>query len=91
MLARLVKEHHAKQSARKEKQGNLINMYNFLINLGIGLTLFRSFPFCFIEVKRKEAIAAANDLTQALVEHLNLGSVFLILEFFFRFSFSVIF
>ncbi|XP_065200050.1 biogenesis of lysosome-related organelles complex 1 subunit 1 [Planococcus citri] len=45
MLTSLVKEHHAKQSARKEKQ----------------------------EAKRKEAIAAANDLTQALVEHLNLG------------------
>ncbi|KAK7601238.1 hypothetical protein V9T40_008679 [Parthenolecanium corni] len=45
MLSRLMKEHHAKQAERKEKQ----------------------------EVKRKDAIAAANDLTQALVEHLNLG------------------
>ncbi|XKL65745.1 hypothetical protein PGB90_009165 [Kerria lacca] len=45
MLSRLLKEHHVKQAARKEKQEN----------------------------KRKEAIAAANDITQALVEHLNLG------------------
>uniref|UniRef100_A0A224XPM4 Biogenesis of lysosome-related organelles complex 1 subunit 1 n=1 Tax=Panstrongylus lignarius TaxID=156445 RepID=A0A224XPM4_9HEMI len=45
MLSSLVKEHHAKQLARKEIQ----------------------------EEKRKEAIAAASNLTQALVDHLNVG------------------
>ncbi|KAL1137977.1 hypothetical protein AAG570_009672 [Ranatra chinensis] len=45
MLSSLVKEHHAKQLARKEAQ----------------------------EEKRKEAIFAANNLTQALVNHLNVG------------------
>lgn len=29
--------------------------------------------YYFTEQKRKEAFAAANDLTQALVDHLNVG------------------
>lgn len=45
MLSSLVKEHQAKQTARKEVQ----------------------------EHKRKEAVSAANNLTQALVDHLNVG------------------
>jgi hypothetical protein len=31
------------------------------------------FFFLFTEQKRKEAVAAANSLTQALVDHLNVG------------------
>ncbi|XP_038209833.1 biogenesis of lysosome-related organelles complex 1 subunit 1 [Colias croceus] len=45
MLSSLVKEHQAKQAAKRVSQ----------------------------EQKRKECIAAANDLTQALVDHLNVG------------------
>ncbi|KAG7308610.1 biogenesis of lysosome- organelles complex 1 subunit 1 [Plutella xylostella] len=45
MLSSLIKEHQARQTAKKITQ----------------------------EQKRKEAIAAANDLTQALVDHLNVG------------------
>ncbi|XP_022113853.1 biogenesis of lysosome-related organelles complex 1 subunit 1 [Pieris rapae] len=45
MLSSLVKEHQAKQSAKRATQ----------------------------EQKRKECISAANDLTQALVDHLNVG------------------
>ncbi|KAH1009607.1 biogenesis of lysosome-related organelles complex 1 subunit 1 [Dendroctonus ponderosae] len=45
MLSSMVKEHHAKQSVKKEIQ----------------------------ESKRKEACAAASDMTQALVDHLNVG------------------
>ncbi|XP_030761881.1 biogenesis of lysosome-related organelles complex 1 subunit 1 [Sitophilus oryzae] len=45
MLSSMVKEHHAKQSVKKEIQ----------------------------ETKRKEACAAASDLTHALVDHLNVG------------------
>ncbi|XP_046993396.1 biogenesis of lysosome-related organelles complex 1 subunit 1 [Schistocerca americana] len=45
MLSTLVKEHQAKQTARKEAQ----------------------------EQKRREAVAAATNLTEALVDHLNVG------------------
>ncbi|XP_076046791.1 biogenesis of lysosome-related organelles complex 1 subunit 1 isoform X2 [Oratosquilla oratoria] len=45
MLSSMIKEHQAKQQARKEEQ----------------------------ERRRKDAIQAANDLTQALVDHLNVG------------------
>ncbi|XP_030563005.1 biogenesis of lysosome-related organelles complex 1 subunit 1 [Drosophila novamexicana] len=45
MLTSMVKEHHAKQSKRKQEQ----------------------------EVRRKEAIEASNELTQSLVDHLNVG------------------
>ncbi|EDW10077.1 biogenesis of lysosome-related organelles complex 1 subunit 1 [Drosophila mojavensis] len=45
MLSSMVKEHHSKQSKRKQEQ----------------------------EVRRKEAIEASNELTQALVDHLNVG------------------
>lgn len=41
----MVKEHHAKQSKRKQEQ----------------------------EVRRKEAIETSNELTQSLVDHLNVG------------------
>uniref|UniRef100_A0A1E1WDY5 Biogenesis of lysosome-related organelles complex 1 subunit 1 n=1 Tax=Pectinophora gossypiella TaxID=13191 RepID=A0A1E1WDY5_PECGO len=45
MLSSLIKEHQAKQAAKRVVQ----------------------------EQKRKECIVAANDLTQALVDHLNVG------------------
>ncbi|XP_072948826.1 biogenesis of lysosome-related organelles complex 1 subunit 1 [Epargyreus clarus] len=45
MLSSLIKEHQAKQAAKRVTQ----------------------------EQKRKECIVAANDLTQALVDHLNVG------------------
>ncbi|KAH8299981.1 hypothetical protein KR044_008169 [Drosophila immigrans] len=45
MLTSMVKEHHAKQSKRKQEQ----------------------------EVRRKEAIESSNELTQSLVDHLNVG------------------
>ncbi|XP_023175523.1 biogenesis of lysosome-related organelles complex 1 subunit 1 [Drosophila hydei] len=45
MLGSMVKEHHSKQSKRKQEQ----------------------------EVRRKEAIEASNELTQSLVDHLNVG------------------
>ncbi|KAH8394699.1 hypothetical protein KR222_002073 [Zaprionus bogoriensis] len=45
MLTSMVKEHHAKQSKRKQEQ----------------------------EVRRKEAIETSNELTQSLVDHLNVG------------------
>ncbi|EDW00855.1 GH20792 [Drosophila grimshawi] len=41
----MVKDHHAKQSKRKQEQ----------------------------EIRRKEAIEASNELTQSLVDHLNVG------------------
>ncbi|XP_001985988.2 biogenesis of lysosome-related organelles complex 1 subunit 1 [Drosophila grimshawi] len=45
MLSSMVKDHHAKQSKRKQEQ----------------------------EIRRKEAIEASNELTQSLVDHLNVG------------------
>ncbi|KAH8354917.1 hypothetical protein KR093_001137 [Drosophila rubida] len=45
MLTSMVKEHHSKQSKRKQEQ----------------------------EVRRKEAIESSNELTQSLVDHLNVG------------------
>lgn len=47
---------------------NIIEHFR-LFNQYITLT----FSTIFTDQKRKEAVAAANDLTQALVDHLNVG------------------
>lgn len=63
MLSSMVKEHQAKQATRKEQQGKdkLRILYGKLKSNWIS------------EQKRKEAIDAANELTEALVDHLNVG------------------
>ena len=48
---------------------SLQNIFSLLYNCD-----FKKFLF-YLEEKRKEAIAAASDLTQALVDHLNVGYV----------------
>lgn len=54
----------AKQSAVKEVQGNdYLMIQNEILNE----------KKIFVETKRKEACAAASQLTQALVDHLNVG------------------
>ncbi|XP_038234719.1 biogenesis of lysosome-related organelles complex 1 subunit 1 isoform X1 [Dermochelys coriacea] len=50
MLSRLLREHQAKQSERREQQG-----------------------LSLAERRRREAIAAATCLTEALTDHLNVG------------------
>lgn len=62
----MVKEHNVKQGFKKEAQGKYFN-FKSLINITYLITL--------LEAKRKEACAAAGDLTQALVDHLNVGYV----------------
>lgn len=44
-------------------------MFRTTIFLFIFMCIFNLFP----EQKRKEAIASSNELTQALVDHLNVG------------------
>lgn len=67
MLSSLVKDHHAKQAAKKEELGNK----NKLVIIAFTAD---SFPFLmFAEQNRKEAVAASSELTQALVDHLNVG------------------
>lgn len=64
MLSSMVKDHMAKQSAVKEVQGNdYLMIQNEILNE----------KKIFVETKRKEACAAASQLTQALVDHLNVG------------------
>lgn len=71
MLSSLVKEHHAKQLTRKEIQGKFsVSVSRENKNKWIIIWLRVKF---FLEEKRKEAIAAASNLTQALVDHLNVG------------------
>ncbi|KOX69308.1 Biogenesis of lysosome-related organelles complex 1 subunit 1 [Melipona quadrifasciata] len=57
MLSAIVKEHQSKQAARKERQELQTTTLNIILT----------------EQKRKEAVQAANNLTQALVDHLNVG------------------
>lgn len=55
---------------------------------------FLQFQYYFAEIKRKEACAAASDLTQALVDHLNVGYVhYLIrrLKLIVTFNFNVVY
>lgn len=67
MLSSMVKEHQLKQSRRKEEQGARYQR-NYLVDLTIS-TICTFFP----ESRRKETVEAANELTQALVDHLNVG------------------
>lgn len=68
MLSSMIKDHQAKQNVRKEEQGNKLFglQVNFIQNNGLHNHLT-------VEIKRKEAIASSNELTQALVDHLNVG------------------
>lgn len=68
MLSSMVKEHHAKQVKRKQEQG-IENFMEIISFNSVNENIF------FLEIKRKEAIEASNDLTKALVEHLNVGYV----------------
>ncbi|GAB1295729.1 Biogenesis of lysosome-related organelles complex 1 subunit 1 [Apodemus speciosus] len=70
MLSRLLKEHQAKQNERKELQGELAQC-------PVGRS--RPRPSFFRKPgprkRRREAITAATCLTEALVDHLNVGPV----------------
>lgn len=68
MLSSMLKEHQARQAVRKEEQGKTIYTNQ------TGIKRFKN-KYPITEVKRKEAIAASNELTQALVDHLNVGQV----------------
>lgn len=74
MLSTIVKEHQGKQAIRKERQGVcLMCVYisvRFAINIIMKIKIINLFT---LEQKRKEAVQAANNLTQALVDHLNVG------------------
>jgi len=71
MLSSLVKEHHSKQSAHKERQG----LFHKLSSDAPAARILSYLVSLLTEQKRKEAIGAANNLTQALVDHLNVGYV----------------
>lgn len=72
MLSTIVKEHQTKQAVRKERQGK-----RWVFNLMVNIYLFHLPKFVktcdSTEQKRKEAVQAASNLTQALVDHLNVG------------------
>ena len=83
MLSRLLKEHQAKQNERKEQQGEwpasclaimLADAKNRDDTVCQQATIVpMSDVFTFTERRRREAIAAATCLTEALVDHLNVG------------------
>lgn len=87
MLSSIVKEHQVKQSARKESQGKnrlskyieieqqLLNYYYYYLHVNVNILIVHPINNRLIDVKRKEAVTAANELTNALVEHLNVGYV----------------
>ncbi|XP_036026080.1 biogenesis of lysosome-related organelles complex 1 subunit 1 isoform X1 [Onychomys torridus] len=62
MLSRLLKEHQAKQNERKELQGERSGAAAWLLQ-----------EARTSEKRRQEAITAATCLTEALVDHLNVG------------------
>lgn len=74
MLSAIVKEHQGKQSARKERQGKPRSFVDnwFFVRL---IAYHEELSYVKTEQKRKEAVQAANNLTQALVDHLNVGWV----------------
>lgn len=68
MLSSMIKEHQVKQNVRKEEQGKqMIWIAQILKKTIIYKKHFTT------EIKRKEAIASSNELTQAIVDHLNVG------------------
>lgn len=67
MLSSLVKDHQTKQAIKKEELGKKDTHFDFNWNS------FGSFANQFSEHHRKEAVAASSELTQALVDHLNVG------------------
>lgn len=71
MLSSLVKEHHAKQAVKKEELGKK-NDFVFRMHKQFGND-FHGIFMRFSEQNRKEALAASGELTQALVDHLNVG------------------
>lgn len=70
MLSSLVKDHQAKQAIRKEEQGKLTSS---IANIYDSSRVHLPNTFNFAEHKRKEAVVASSELTQALVDHLNVG------------------
>lgn len=73
MLSSIVKEHQSKQAARKERQGTILHLI-YYFNAFLLQRKKKYFEILFFtEQKRKEAVQAASNLTQALVDHLNVG------------------
>lgn len=70
MLSSLVKEHQAKQAVKRDELGKI---GNHCINSIRCLEELLTPTFFSSENNRKEAIAASSELTQALVDHLNVG------------------
>ncbi|KAM6233460.1 biogenesis of lysosome-related organelles complex 1 subunit 1 isoform 1-T1 [Porphyrio hochstetteri] len=75
MLSRLLKEHQARQSERRELQGEPAPAPRGAARLAEGGAAHGggSAGAHPIERRRREAIAAATRLTEALVDHLNVG------------------
>lgn len=70
MLSSLVKDHQAKQAIKKEELGKS----NKNISIWIGNSEKMHWTKTILtEHHRKEAVAASGELTQALVDHLNVG------------------
>lgn len=87
----MVKEHQSKQVVKKENQGKFSHILYALQKI---IQICDEF---FVEIKRKGACAAANLMTQALVDHLNVGwdlysyinlTMLFLFENIFDFSFS---
>lgn len=72
MLSAIVKEHQNKQAARKERQGNSQSLV-YVNGLGRIVESCANSNVDLTEQKRKDAVQAASNLTQALVDHLNVG------------------
>lgn len=70
MLSSLLKEHQAKQTANKETRGKFLTFY-LIKPFGVSITVFTC--LFLIDELRKEALVAAGNLTDALVDHLNVG------------------
>lgn len=66
MLSSLLKEHQAKQAAKKDTRGKID------FQSRIRTKIYR-IAFILKEELRKEALTAAGNLTDALVDHLNVG------------------
>lgn len=77
MLSSMVKDHYAKQAIKKEELGKNHCIENSRLDLKRLICNFVNFHFEKIKTDhhRKEAVAASGELTQALVDHLNVGYV----------------